>query len=142
MKTKLTLGSVALVAVLALVATNTRGQSQDAIPIPDNDLRLVPRPSIEAMVARYVELSSQLANRMTLEELETAITELTLELDQRDADDKIQSIQESLQDVIDSHPDSPAAETARRALEGFIPEVEPSNVRPLPEGVDDKFSPI
>ena len=76
------------------------------------------------LVERYVELSVLLANRMTEEELQAGIAEMTVDLDSRNADDKIQSVRDSLQEIIESHPGSPAAAAARNALHGLEQSVE------------------
>ena len=140
MKTKLTLGTVTLFALLALLVLNGRSHSQDGngrvravfeapearVVYEGPEARAVygfeATIEVRPLVSQYVELSSQLANRMTEEELQAAIVEMTQELDSRNADDKIQSVRESLQEIIESHPDSPSADAALRALEGLLAE--------------------
>ena len=148
-------GTVMLVAVLALLVLNGRSHSQDANNFAQNPTISAPIDSyheayaeararygygvtveVRPLVSQYVELSSQLANQMTDEELQAGIAEMTRELDSRYADDEIQAARDLLQKTIDSHPDTPSADAARRALEvldsrfEFIPD---ATLEPLEE---------
>ena len=125
MKTKSTLG---LIVAIALLVLNSRSHSQDDLESErvsaqrgDAIYDTFGIRTENSLVAQYVELSSQLANRMTDEELESAIVEMTQELDSRNAAEKIKSVRDSLQEIIDSHPDTPEAADARRALQSFEP---------------------
>ena len=96
------------------------------------------------LVERYVELSVLLANRMTDDELQTSIAEMTVDLDSRNADEKIKSVRDSLQEIIESHPNSPAAGAARNALQGLEQSVDApfdsSNEEPDGEADSSFFS--
>jgi hypothetical protein len=78
----------------------------------------------------YIELVARKAERMTDDELNQAITELTEELAQQDqeADDELQTLIESLQQVVEFYPGTSAAKRGEEALKHLRGEDNPSSI--------------
>jgi hypothetical protein len=76
---------------------------------------------------RYLELSKKKARLMTEEQLQQAIDEMNRELEEAHAWAKVEESARLLQQVIESHPRSKAADTARAALK-LIQENRASNM--------------
>jgi hypothetical protein len=78
----------------------------------------------------YIELVTRKADRMTDDDLNQAIVELTAELAQQDqeANDELQTLIESLQQVVDSYPGTPAAKRGEEALKHLRGEDNPMTI--------------
>lgn len=124
MKTKL---AIAVVAVLGLFL---KGWSQDVEFRLNTDLITESAPERIRLIDGYVLLATKLANHMTEEELQAGIDEMKQQLAAREADDKLNAVRETLQEIIDSNPGTEAAEKAQRALQ---------DLRPAPEYPDPDF---
>jgi hypothetical protein len=76
-------------------------------------------PERNPLIEQYVRLAAQLANGMTDGELQGGIEDMQQQLDLRDTLNELNTVRESLQRIIASHPESPAAAQARRVLSGL-----------------------
>lgn len=142
---------ILLAAFLLIVATmavaQLRGDADlEKVSLEQKQKRVAERPSATAFMIHtegtqntrdrattqrtYIELVARKAERMTDDELNQAVIELTEELAQQDqeADDELQTLIESLQQVVESYPGTSAAKRGEEALKHLRGEDNPFSI--------------
>jgi hypothetical protein len=74
------------------------------------------QPPLNLLQQRYVDLATKQARLMTTAQLEHAVSQLDIEVQELNAWSKVEETARQLHEVIDKHPQTQAAEAARSAL--------------------------
>jgi TolA-binding protein len=113
---------------------NSKSQ-RDALSVPQS--RTFDQPGAQPLTPlqqRYVDLATKKARLMTEEQLQQAVNEMDHQVDELNAWSKVEEGARALREVIEKHPQSRAAATARSLIR-IIDQGRPTN------SPEDSFSP-
>ncbi len=120
-----TFGTISFVGGACYGVVLTANTIQNAEALPETGEQCT-----SDLTAKYLELSQELARRklqrLTFLELTDRIEELKQEIANDEAMSKLVEARKQLKDLMDKHPDSPAAQSAKRMLDADQSKPEPT----------------
>jgi len=126
-----TFGTISISGGTGFGIVLTANTIQNAEAQPEKEVQCVPD-----LTAKYLELSLELARRklqrLSFLELTERIEELKQEIANDEAMSRLVEARKHLKDLMDKHPDSPAAQSAKRMLDAEQSKPEPTEFQLTP----------